>query len=63
LRYTRFPSVRLQPLGHLSAAISRFFESTTVTALSQPGSTLATAREHEYRRRFRKAEDKNPTIP
>ncbi len=34
LRYTRFPSVRLQPLGHLSAAISRFFESTTVTALS-----------------------------
>ena len=29
LRYTRFPSVRLQPLGHLSA-IEQLFESTTL---------------------------------
>jgi hypothetical protein len=29
LRYTRFPSVRLQPLGHLSASIADLFESNT----------------------------------
>ena len=27
LRYTRFPSVRLQPLGHLSAVLAGLFES------------------------------------
>ena len=26
LRYTRFPSVRLQPLGHLSALFASLFE-------------------------------------
>jgi hypothetical protein len=34
LRYTRFPSVRLQPLGHLSA-ISGLIESNTNDALSK----------------------------
>ena len=30
LRYTRFPSVRLQPLGHLSALFAGLFESNTI---------------------------------
>ncbi len=29
LRYTRFPSVRLQPLGHLSNTAGQLFEFTT----------------------------------
>ena len=33
LRYTRFPSVRLQPLGHLSAR-SQPFDSTTCSIRS-----------------------------
>jgi hypothetical protein len=28
LRYTRFPSVRLQPLGHLSAVFAAFLNLT-----------------------------------
>jgi hypothetical protein len=36
LRYTRFPSVRLQPLGHLSAIFAGLFESNTIWASPKP---------------------------
>ena len=35
LRYTRFPSVRLQPLGHLSAVFAGLFESNTIEPLPE----------------------------
>jgi hypothetical protein len=40
LRYTRFPSVRLQPLGHLSA-IEQLFESTTLEEARRGSQCLA----------------------
>ncbi len=38
LRYTRFPSVRLQPLGHLSALFAAFLNLTQFGGFSgRPG--------------------------
>jgi hypothetical protein len=42
LRYTRFPSVRLQPLGHLSACIAGLFESNTIEGVIWHPPTLIT---------------------
>jgi len=33
LRYTRFPSVRLQPLGHLSADVTTFLKVSQEAAM------------------------------
>jgi hypothetical protein len=35
LRYTRFPSVRLQPLGHLSAVLRAFLNLTQLGLYSK----------------------------
>jgi hypothetical protein len=44
LRYTRFPSVRLQPLGHLSAQVARQLSETN-TAKGNRVSTPSYAKE------------------
>src|SRR5277367_4223861 len=44
LRYTRFPSVRLQPLGHLSAVLQTSMNLTQLAALSKAPTRLNDSR-------------------